>query len=399
METLELPSPASELLDAVHEALVDLILPIAPGNTPGRLGGGTTLAARWRHRNSTDIDVTVPEGTGLGRYHPDRDTTLIDRMEAAGATRVDLRFRAFIFTFPDGKIDLVEMDPRPGAGHGKAVVDGKIIDVCSNAQILAGKLFGRGSALPERDVFDLAVAAEVDPFALRVAANYLDPDSRREVVHRIRAQADLYRKNAPHMIMAPAPEWRSLIADAPERAATAVEGAAYAHVSLEYDNQGIHLVLGATRTTPEQRIRFGSGESFADGIPELGLEPCFLQNLGTREGIVRHTDEKLRIWRSAASIADTVFDACVRAGDARIDTARNRTLLDTPAPHGEAIENAIHSVAQAAWGAITMPGSADHGALAARARALWPGRRDDALRFIAREPPYRIARRPISHRR
>ena len=58
--------PAKAMFEDVYDVLDELIRPVSPGGTLGRLGGGTTLAARWRHRRSTDIDIAVPVGTGLG---------------------------------------------------------------------------------------------------------------------------------------------------------------------------------------------------------------------------------------------------------------------------------------------------------------------------------------------
>lgn len=66
--TLQLPHPAAELFETVYPALHDFVRPVTPGNIVGRLGGGTALAAQWGHRRSTDIDITVPEGTGLIEY-------------------------------------------------------------------------------------------------------------------------------------------------------------------------------------------------------------------------------------------------------------------------------------------------------------------------------------------
>ena len=45
-------------------------------------------------------------------------------MAALGATQVDVRFRRFAFAFPNGKLDLTEMDPQLRAGHALAEVDG-----------------------------------------------------------------------------------------------------------------------------------------------------------------------------------------------------------------------------------------------------------------------------------
>ena len=62
-----------------------------------------TVRAHWGHRRSTDINVAVPVGTGLGRHDPGRDPVLVNRMAAVGTTEVHVRFRTFTFTFPNGR--------------------------------------------------------------------------------------------------------------------------------------------------------------------------------------------------------------------------------------------------------------------------------------------------------
>ncbi len=61
MNELTLPRPAAEVWAATR----DVIHRIGPTGEnepviPPHLGGGTVLAARWRHRMSTDIDVIFP---------------------------------------------------------------------------------------------------------------------------------------------------------------------------------------------------------------------------------------------------------------------------------------------------------------------------------------------------
>ena len=296
VEKLKLPSPANALFENVYGVLDELIRPASPGGTTGRLGGGTTLAARWQHRRSTDIDITVPVGTGLGRFDPNRDPALVERMAAAGATHVHVRFRSFTFMFPNGNVDLVEMDPQLRVGHAWAEVDGLPMEVYANAQILCGKLAGRGNILPERDIFDIAVAAEIDAAALSAAVNHLDADYRREIVHRIRAQADQYRSTAETAIDAASSRWQPLLSSAPATAAAAIEAAVYAPVVVAYGEQGVTLRLGhADESTTT--LHFGAGEAFVQAILELGLEPCFLAVLGSIEAVERHANEQLDAWR------------------------------------------------------------------------------------------------------
>ena len=312
MEKLTLPMPAKALFQHVYGALDELIRPVSPSGTAGRLGGGTTLAARWRHRRSTDIDVAVPVGTGLGRFDPNRDPRLVERMAGLGATHVDVRFRQFTFTFPNGKLDLVEMDPQIRLGHLPAEVDGVPMEVYANAQILCGKLAGRGNVLPERDIFDFAVAAQLDEDALSAAVNHLDADYRREIVHRIRTQADQYRRNVQTVIDPMHSRWRSLFTEAPAQAAAAIEAVAFETVAVAYGGDGITLRLARTNDEAVKTLLFQTADALTGALPELGLEPCFLNVLGTPEAVARHVEAQLAAWHRSsrrAAIVDPPYRA------------------------------------------------------------------------------------------
>lgn len=302
MENLTLPAPANALFQSVYGVLGELIQPVSPSGTLGRLGGGTTLAARWRHRRSTDVDITVPVGTGLGRYDPRRDARLVERMAALGATHVEHRPRSFTFVFPSSKLDLVEMDPQLAVGHAVAEVDGLPMEVYSNAQILCGKLEGRGNALPERDIFDVAVAAELDAAALTAAVNHLGDDYRREIVHRLRAQADQYRSLATTVLDPTNSRWQPLLSEAPALAASAIERMSYASVAVAYGEEGITLRLDSAGE-PASTQFFRAGDEFVRAILGLGLAPCFLNVLGTLDAVVRHVDEQLLAWRRSGQRA------------------------------------------------------------------------------------------------
>ena len=63
MELLILPISAQRLWHRTA-AVLDEALSMM-GNPPGEwtIGGGTILAERWADRDSTDIDLTVPDGS------------------------------------------------------------------------------------------------------------------------------------------------------------------------------------------------------------------------------------------------------------------------------------------------------------------------------------------------
>ena len=298
--TLHLPSPASELFETVYRALHDFIRPITPGNVVGRLGGGTTLAAQWHHRRSTDIDITVPQGTGLNRYDPGRDDALIKRMEQLGAVRVSARYRTLIFEFPNGKLDIVEMELPIRKGERSAVVDGKPIAVHSNGQILSGKLVGRGNMNIARDVFDIAVAYRKDPEALQAAINHMEPGYREDVAYRLEASSALYRREAEAGILLVAPEWRPLLLSAPEVAAEAISALQYSSIELDFSGPGLGLRVRSWGDSEETVHRYQSAEALVDALSELGLEPHFLTLHGTAERIEEHINHAL-----AARLSDS----------------------------------------------------------------------------------------------
>ena len=83
-ETLELPEPARSLFRKTRSALETHVSPYAADGDGYKLGGGTILAARWKHRRSNDIDVLL---------HPDTKTSHFEAKlgkaleEAGGAPR------------------------------------------------------------------------------------------------------------------------------------------------------------------------------------------------------------------------------------------------------------------------------------------------------------------------
>lgn len=77
-KTLTLPEPAAGLWKASRDALSELMP--EEGTWERHLGGGTILAARWDHRESTDIDIVMRSVFSLdGLAEPGR------RLHPAGA--------------------------------------------------------------------------------------------------------------------------------------------------------------------------------------------------------------------------------------------------------------------------------------------------------------------------
>ena len=63
---LTLPAPAAELWKRIAPAVREEIGRLAGGESQYAIGGGSILAARWKHRHSYDVDLVVPPDTPLG---------------------------------------------------------------------------------------------------------------------------------------------------------------------------------------------------------------------------------------------------------------------------------------------------------------------------------------------
>ena len=148
------------------------------------LGGGTVLAARWKHRTSTDIDIFwhknrwSPNETlrrleeWLGRFEEQPET----QQMSPDISKIEWR---------EGDTDFIATPILTNRPHRDAV-QSTTLTACSTAEILAGKIIGR-ALIPFRDIFDAATAAIKQPQeldeAFRIAKQY--PISGQTAIDRI----------------------------------------------------------------------------------------------------------------------------------------------------------------------------------------------------------------------
>ena len=191
-EHLKLPEPARGLWKRIRATVHEL-----GSRRPGEriepyIGGGTTLAARWGHRTSTDIDVTLPGDLSLGDLTRDDEHNLARRIggeaEIENVDEIKIRCK-------DGVLHLARLRPSARGAEEQAVADGKVETVLSNSQILRGKL-RRGLTGPVRDVFDVVCAARADPRALATAASMLEERAAERIATRWRLQDKDFEKAA-----------------------------------------------------------------------------------------------------------------------------------------------------------------------------------------------------------
>ena len=172
---------ASTAEHLVADPEVDALLHWMERATDGRIGdaewafgGGSALAAHWKHRRSTDLDVFVPYGAWLDWVARDGPEALLERLAGtcprAKAHRVDAAGDAAVkFSGLElhgnalGTIDVVGMNPMCGPLEGRYRAGRTARPVVPVSTVLAGKLLGRGPMALPRDVYDLAVAVKRAP--------------------------------------------------------------------------------------------------------------------------------------------------------------------------------------------------------------------------------------------
>ncbi len=137
------------------------------------LGGGTVLAARWHHRVSMDIDLFTDRERYMERVAGRREevrAALEALVAEAGEGAVEVERGWLRVHFPEGPAALMTI-PRPTVRDAYVqYVQGTGMPMESTAEILARKLQSRILDLgvfTDRDLYDLLVARERDPQALR----------------------------------------------------------------------------------------------------------------------------------------------------------------------------------------------------------------------------------------
>lgn len=125
---------------------------------------------RWDgHRESTDIDLLIGADAVTTLWEMVDGPRLAELDERLGrrgwtllADRRNAWSRVYGHETGEGRIDLLQNEPRPTTGRTLERVEGEEIWCLSTEQVLAGKLIGRGSAAPVRDLYDMAVAHTAD---------------------------------------------------------------------------------------------------------------------------------------------------------------------------------------------------------------------------------------------
>ncbi len=180
MAALDLPRGPAELLEAVRKPLADHL----GGEQNIRLGGGTALAARWRHRHSTDVDLFTGHEAYANLYrNSDRFSADIE-VHTRAVEQLGVGHRYTLIALRDGEVTVLATTSLTDRPVSSDTVRGTGVLLETNAEILAKKLTYRLAEyhiFVPRDLYDIAVAQRLDPEALDDALATVPPPSLDDI--------------------------------------------------------------------------------------------------------------------------------------------------------------------------------------------------------------------------
>lgn len=284
MERLTLPLPSRGIWLRVRSLLGMALERLGPEAGPWKIGGGTVLAARWSHRESVDLDLTVNAGAAIPALSAGPDNEFETEIGRRGGYAITFDRDRCTVQFSTGKLDLCALDPTPREGHGEALVDGEPAVVLNNAQILCGKL-QRASRSPVRDVFDVVAAGKRDPHALAIAANTRSARDAGAIAAAWRTSNPVFAHNAPLDLKGVGPEFAGELPRLGPAAAAALCGARYERVRM-YTAEKVGFVETRTRNGVERKFMVEPAridEAFeANGLnhylPQIGVRPVRIRD-------------------------------------------------------------------------------------------------------------------------
>ena len=252
MTRLTFPEPAADLLKRSHEILDRYLTPHTPGRSGWAIGGGSALAARWKHRWSKDLDIIVGTDTEFARLTEAESPAFWREMRAAGATTIETE-GTLRFKFGERQIEILGDEPMPRAGHerieltcGGAVVQATML---GTAQILFSKLYHRGLGAPVRDLYDMSVAFELAQAELAIAVNGRSERLVKTAAWTWDAQNDGYRKRAKSELRDVPDEFRHIRENPGTVAAEAVTMSLYRFMTVEVAHGAITARYGSDEFT------------------------------------------------------------------------------------------------------------------------------------------------------
>lgn len=202
--------------------LIDQIRENASGSDfEWSFGGGTAMMIQISHRESHDIDIFLDDPQLLGFIDPSRSRLRFD-LAPSDYQGDGLRFQKFAFEGV-GEIDFIVAGALTPTPLEMREVEGRTVQLETIPEIIAKKVYYRGSEAKPRDIFDIAAAArtQLEP-VINGLRTFPEQVSRtRERLEKLNPEF-VDRAIAQLMIM---PEYEASAADSLDRALAVLDEA------------------------------------------------------------------------------------------------------------------------------------------------------------------------------
>ena len=324
---MKLPEPARHAW-LEHRNAVERIASPARRRGPVLLGGGTMLAARWKHRLSTDIDILLPDRDDVIDAHPGGQK---DLAKATGG-KVKEKHRERINVDVGGTmLDVRALKPQFTGLEKPSEIEGRNETVLATAQILRGKLNRTHRSLA-RDGFDLVTAAKTDPRALQHAVNALDETETLIATRNLARGNTRMAKTAPNALFGIAKKFETDLTELGRDAAAAVAEHRYTRVRIVLKDDVLIIERETSKgDEPPEKYRT---EAIADALLESGIGEYLKANHRAHETLVAQGIAELAAQGRRGTVFDSVDADPAREISKAADSAMEREEkgLDEPTP-------------------------------------------------------------------
>jgi hypothetical protein len=127
-------------------------------------GGGTAMMLQIDHRESHDIDIFLPDPQSLGFLDPAERDFVLDTpptdYHGDGAAFLKLAFEHI------GEIDFIVAGSLTSQPVTQSIVENESALLETIPEIIAKKIYHRGSSIRPRDIFDIAAAGETHTLSI-----------------------------------------------------------------------------------------------------------------------------------------------------------------------------------------------------------------------------------------
>ena len=266
---LETSGQPKRILERMRPAFQEHVRPHTKGHEGERLGGSGILQSLWKHRTTQDIDAYVHlASTESGK-------TILDRAAAScGAHRIEhATFKRLEFKGNgNDHINVTFGTPTPKTGEAEVILDGKHATILNTAQIMSGKLNGRGMTAPVRDLYDIAVCRLADPEALETAVNSVPDEKLNAILTIYRSLEHEYRGDAVDIENVPE-ALQPIRADPTGYARNAILESRYTRVGIRTENGRVSI---ETETHQDNRtVAYDDPDTLLDAMERRGFNAFF----------------------------------------------------------------------------------------------------------------------------